>query len=137
MRDKRLAHRNVGSDVDDAQLVGDEHQGEIFGAGLLGQNLGVSGVLESGQLHRFLVQRGGDDRIELLSESQINCLEDRIDGSLSRARIDSSVFQSSQIDITGRKHFDLAGLEFCPLDAIDRLDSDVQTKEARVAFHYR
>ena len=75
----RLGQRNVGADVDDAQLRADQQHADPLRAGPLGQQLGVAGVVEAGQVHGGLVERRGDDRVDRACHRQIAGAKDIVD----------------------------------------------------------
>ena len=60
----------MDGDEQDPQLLIGQHHGEIGGAGMGGQNLGMAGVVDARRLHRLLVQGRGDDGIDLAGLGQ-------------------------------------------------------------------
>ena len=66
-----LFQRDMGGDVHHAQRATGQQHGHLFGPGALGQQFGVPGIMETGQVHGLFVQRGGDDGIHLARHGQV------------------------------------------------------------------
>ena len=62
-RDARddVGQRHVDGHQQHAQLVIGQHHGEVRRAGAFGQDLGMAGIVDAGQVHGMLVQWRGDD----------------------------------------------------------------------------
>ena len=79
----RLFQGNMGADVDDAQVRADQEHADPLRTGPLGQQLGVAGVVVAGQMHGGLVERRGDDRVDLPCHGQVAGTENVGDGGRS------------------------------------------------------
>ena len=85
----RLAEGHMDGDEQDPQLLIGQHHGKIGGPGMGGQDLGMAGVVDARRLHRLLVQRRGDDGIDLAGLGQADRALDIGKGGRARARIDA------------------------------------------------
>ena len=106
-----LGQRDVRADVDDAQLVGDEHHRVVAHAGQLGEDLGVAGVAEAGEVHRLLVQRRGGDGVDLVGQRQLDRPLQVAEGAPSPPRASTTPNGRSVGQVGHGQHVDHARLE--------------------------
>ncbi len=79
----------MDGDEQDPELLIRQHHGKIGGPRLRGQDLGMSGVVDARRLHRLLVQRRGDDGIDLAGLGEADCALDIGISGRARPRIDA------------------------------------------------
>ena len=85
----RFAEGHMDGDEQDPQLLIRQHHGKIGGPRLRGQDLGMAGVIDARRLHRLLVQRRGDDGIDLAGLGEADRALDIGESGRTRPRIDA------------------------------------------------
>ena len=78
-----LPEGNVGRNVHHPQILVSQHHGVLAGAGVLGVDLGVTGVVMAGHVDGFLAQGVGDGGVHLSLHGQVNDLHHIPEGSLA------------------------------------------------------
>ena len=75
-----VGQRHVGRDMRDPQAVVRQHHAAALAARQVGQDLGVAGIGVARLVERLLVDRRGDDRIDLARQRQLHGPLDRGEG---------------------------------------------------------
>jgi hypothetical protein len=94
----------------DPELGGRQHHRHLVGAGQLGQEFGVAGILVAGGVQGLLVQRRGADGVDLASDGQLGCSFDETVGAhagcgrqLAERQVRRDAVQVQAVDDTGTK----------------------------------
>jgi hypothetical protein len=72
----RVAERNMGRDMKNAKFPRDQHQGIIPSFRPSSKDFGMTGKWVAGKVHRLLVERRRDHRIQFAGQSKIDGLGD-------------------------------------------------------------
>ena len=104
-----LSQRYVGRDMDDADSIIGKHHSIFLGMCKRCVNLGMAIKVMTCQVQCFLVQRGGDGAIDLVSHGQLYRLLDILEGSIAAlclylAKLKGAhIYTLQVIDINGTK----------------------------------
>ncbi len=94
---------DVRRDEYHAQRAGGQHHRDVHVAGEMGQELGETGIAESGEVQGVLMHRAGDDAVHLARQGESNRLFHRLAGDPARLfgkqRAGSDIFASDQDEI--------------------------------------
>src|SRR5215210_4491354 len=126
----RLPKRDVGADMDDAQLARHEHHREISSAGELGQYLGVPRVLVSSEVHRLLVQWRRRDGLHAPLQRKLRRPADVLEGRRPSTRIQLSEPQILR-QLAHLEHVHATLLEERLLRVGDLVHAERQLEQAR------
>ena len=126
-----LPQRHMGGHMDHPQILMGQHHGVLGRVGIVRIDLGMTGIVVSGHIDGLLAQRIGDRGIDLVGHSQLNDLDNILEGRLTAQLSDTQAERLRARRVTGNValldesqivHVDDAVAELCLCHRLDGAD---------------